>query len=121
MAETADHVARVAVIVRMATERRVQAQFAALVGRADVLVNGVHGLEDAAGQLLEFAKFHRLLHAMVLQIIHPLRRLKGARAGDCKPIHVRKFALLGGVGVISGSESQEEISVKNLSSTEQSS
>lgn len=65
MAETADHVTGVAIIVRVATERRVQAQFAAFIGCADVLVNGVHGLQYAAGQLLKFAKFYWLFHAMV--------------------------------------------------------
>lgn len=104
MTETADHVARVAVIVRVAAEWRVQAQLAALVGRADVLVDGIHGFQYTAGQLLELAQLHRFLHAMILQVVHSLGGLEGARTGDRQSVHVRELALLGGVDVISGSE-----------------
>lgn len=113
--ETANHVAGVAVIIRMATERRIQAQFATLVGCADVLVNRVHGLEYTTGEFLKFAQLHWLLHAMVLQIVHALRRLKGARAGDRQPIHIRKFTLLGSIDVIGGSETKNRVSIENLS------
>jgi len=108
MTQAADHVAGVAVIVRVATEWRVEAQLAALVGRTDVLIHGIHGLQDTAGQLFKFAQLHWFLHAMVLQVVHPLDRLKGARAGDRQSVHVRKLALLAGVDVIGGSETIEE-------------
>lgn len=115
MTETADHVASVAIIVRMAAERRVQAQLTTFVGCPDVLVNGVNSFQYTTAQLLKFAKFHRLFHAMVFQIIHSLRRLEGARAGNSQSVHIRKFALLGSVDVIGRSVIQRKVLVEYLS------
>lgn len=89
MAETAHHVTRVPVIVGMATERGIQAELPALLGAADILVNGVHGFQNTAGQFLEFAKFHRFVHAVVLEVIEPFGGLESVRSGDGQPIHVR--------------------------------
>jgi hypothetical protein len=55
MAESAHHLARIAVVVGVTTEGRIEAEFAAFVCRTDILVYGVHSLEDATTQLLEFA------------------------------------------------------------------
>lgn len=115
MTETADHVTGVTIIVRVTTERRVQTQFTTFIGCADVLVNGVDGFQYAAGQLLKFAKFHWLLHAVVFQIIYSLRCLEGARASNRQPIHIREFTLFGSVDIISGSEIETKIFMKNLS------
>lgn len=89
MAETAYHVTGVAIIVGMATEWGVQAKLPALLGAANILVNGVHGFQNTAGQFLEFAKFHRFVHAVVLKVIESLRRLEGVRSGDGQTVHVR--------------------------------
>lgn len=89
MAETAYHVTCVAVIVGMATERGIQAKFPALFGAANILVNGIHGFQNTAGQFLEFAKLHRFVHAVVLEIVESLGRLESIRSGDGQPVHVR--------------------------------
>lgn len=109
MTETADHITSITVIIRMATEWRIQTQFPAFVGRADILINRVHSLQYSAGQFLKLAKFHWLFHAMIFQIIHSLRCLEGIWTGNRQSIHIRKFALLGGVGIISRSEIQRKI------------
>lgn len=69
MGQTADVVAGVAVVVRVAPEWRVEAELAALLDRLHVLVHGVHGLQDAAAHLLELAKLRWLLNAVVLQVV----------------------------------------------------
>lgn len=94
MAEPAHGLAGIAVVVRMASVRRVQAQFPAIVQRTDVLVHGVHRLQDAAREFLELAQLHRLVHAIVFQIIDPVDRFEHRLAARHRqPIHVRQFAL----------------------------
>lgn len=89
MAETAYHVTCVAIIVGMATERGIQAELPALLGAANILVNGIHGFQNTAGQFLEFAKFHRFVHAVVLKVIESLGGLESVRSGDGQTVHVR--------------------------------
>lgn len=100
MAEPADQLAGVTVIVRVASVRRVQAQFAAVVQRAHVLVHRVDGLQYAARELFELAQLDRLVHAVVLQVVHPGGRLEHPLSGHRQPVHVGHFALGRGVVVV---------------------
>lgn len=108
MAQAANHVAGVAVVVRVTAERRVEAQFAAFLGCADVLINGIHRFQYAPGDLLELAQLHRLVHAVILQVVDALGRLEGRRASHRQTIHVRQLALLRGVVEIGGSVGGEK-------------
>lgn len=82
MAKTADHVAGVAVVVRMAAEGRIKAMLAAFLGGADILVHGVDGLQNTARELLEFAELDRFVYAVVLEVVVTFSGLEGVRSGD---------------------------------------
>lgn len=111
MAEPADQFAGIAVIVGVAPVGRVEAELAALLGGADLLVDGVDRLEDAAGQLFEFAQLYGLVDAVVLEVlvVHGIRvgllallgdLLEGALAGHGQPIHIGELAVVGPVVVV---------------------
>lgn len=78
MAETAHHISGVAVVVGMAAEWGSNAELLAFFGGANILVHGIHGLQNTTRELLEFAELRRLIHAVILQIIETLRDLEGA-------------------------------------------
>lgn len=69
MRKTADVVTSVTVVVRMATEGRVQAELTTLLNCLNVLIDGVNSLQDAATHLLEFAQLGRLFDAVVFQVV----------------------------------------------------
>lgn len=67
--QTADVVTSVTMVVRVATERRVQAELTAFLNSLNVLIHRVHSLQDATAHFLELAKFSWFLNAIVLQIV----------------------------------------------------
>ena len=69
MTESADHVTGIAVVIGMASEGRVKAEFAALLGRRHILVHRVDRLQYAPRDLLELAQLHRLVNTMVLEVV----------------------------------------------------
>lgn len=71
---------------------RVEAQIAAFIDGVDVLVNGVHSLQNLARDALEFAQFAWLLGTIVLQIVGTLVGLHTAACRQCNAVHVREFA-----------------------------
>ena len=87
MTESAHHLAGVTVVVRMTPVRRVEAELAAFVNRADILVDGVDGFEDSAVEFLEFAQFRRFFDAIVLHVIVAVGRLESRTSGEGEPIH----------------------------------
>lgn len=89
MAQAADHLACVPVVVRMAAIWRIQAELPALVDGADVLVHAVDRLQYPSVELLELAQFRRLLDAVVLQVIVTVGLLEGRGPGNRHAIHVR--------------------------------
>lgn len=103
MAETADHVTGVTVVVGVAAVWGVEAELAALIHGTDVLVYAVHGFEDAAVEFLELAEFGGFLDAVVFQVVETLGGYEGGRPGHGHAVHVGEFALSAGVMVVHGS------------------
>lgn len=89
VAESAHHLAGVAVIVGMTPVGGVEAQFATLVHGADVLVHGVHRLQDAAVEFLEFAQFRWLFDAVVLHVVETVGCEEGVSSCHGDAVHVR--------------------------------
>ena len=102
MAEPADGVSRVAVVVSVTPEGRVEAELSAFLDRVDLLVDRVDRLQDPSVQLLELAQFDRFLDAVVLQVVESLSRNEGARPCHRQPVHVGHVALSRAVVVVGG-------------------
>lgn len=102
VAETADLLACVAVVVRVAAVRRAEAQVPALFHALHLLVHGVDGLEDAAVQLFELAQLDGLLDTVVLQVVIAGGHVERPSAGHRQPVHVRQLAFSTRVLVVGG-------------------
>lgn len=114
VAKPAHVLAGVAVVVRVASVRRVQAELPAVVQRADVLVHGVDGLQYAPRELLELAQLDRLVHAVVLQVVRAGGRLERPLARHRQPVHVRHLALGRPVVVVGRPVSESEHTRKSI-------
>uniref|UniRef100_A0A8D8ZE97 Uncharacterized protein n=1 Tax=Cacopsylla melanoneura TaxID=428564 RepID=A0A8D8ZE97_9HEMI len=99
-------VSGVTIIVRVTSVRRIQTQFPALFNRGHILIDRVHGLEDASSQLLELAQLGRLVHTVVLEIFHVLGFFKSSVSSHCDTIHVRHMTLAGAVVVVGRSANE---------------
>ena len=89
MAESADVLAGIGVIERMAAVGRREAELATIVDRANVLEDRVDRLEDAAFQFLELAELDGVVDAIVLHVVRVAGWLESSGAGHCVSIHVR--------------------------------
>jgi len=109
VAKPADQIARVAVVVGVASVRRVEAQLAALIGRAHLLVHRVHRLEDPPCHLAELAQLDGLLHAVVLQVVGAGGRPESAGPRHGQAVHVRQGALPARVVEIGGPAREQRL------------
>lgn len=66
MGKTTDMVSSVTMVVRVATERRVQAKFTAFLNSLHILIYRVHSLQDTTNHFLELTEFRWLFHTVIL-------------------------------------------------------
>lgn len=93
MAESADVLASVSVVERVAAVGCGEAELTAIIDGANVLENWVDGLENAAFQFLELAEFDGIIDAVVLHVVRAGRWLESSSSGHRVTVHVRESAI----------------------------
>ena len=93
MAETADVLASIGVVERVAAVGCGEAKLTAIIDCANVLENRVDGLEDAAFQFLELAELDWIVDAVILHVIRVARRFESARSRHGVTVHVGQPAV----------------------------